>query len=116
MTVDEDQLSLAIGKKGQNTRLATRLTGWHIEILKCKRQDSAPANDMASQMKRSIMVISGLEGVTPEEAETLVSNGFVSLEGIVAAEDYIDAMATLPGFDKERAQQVIEAAKLALNG
>ena len=111
--VDEDQLSLAIGKKGQNTRLATRLTGWHIEIIKIKHED-VPANDMASMMKRAVDVVSSLEGVAQDEAETLVSNGFVSLEDIVAAEDYIDAMATLPGFDLARAKKVIEAAKSAL--
>ena len=115
VNVDEDQLSLAIGKKGQNTRLATRLTGWHIEIIKV-RHEEAPANDMASMMKRAIDVVSSLDGVTPEDAETLVNNGFVSLEDIVAAEDYIDAMATLPGFDLERANEVVRAAKAALNG
>ncbi|MBO4513225.1 MAG: transcription termination factor NusA [Victivallales bacterium] len=115
VNVDEDQLSLAIGKKGQNTRLATRLTGWRIEIIKI-RHEEAPANDMASMMKRAIDVVSSLEGVSQAEAETLVSNGFVSLEDIVAAEEYIDAMATLPGFDLQRAKEIIAAAKDAMNG
>jgi len=48
-----------------------------------------------------------------EAAETLVSNGFASLEGIVAVVD-IEDIAELPGFDRERAEKVIAAAKAAL--
>ena len=91
------------------------MTGWRIEIIKIKHED-APANDMASMMKRAIDVVSSLEGVSQAEAETLVNNGFVSLEDIVAAEEYIDAMATLPGFDLQRAKEIIAAAKEAMNG
>lgn len=108
-----DQFSLALGKKGQNVRLASRLTGWHIDLVKDEVQE-APADDYDSQLKRAIDAVSALDGITAEEAETLVKNGFVNVEGILAAEEYIDDIANLPGFNQERAIAVIEAARVAL--
>ena len=112
VVVPEDQLSLSIGKKGQNARLASRLTGWRLDIVK----EDAPeveADDYESRVRRAIEKIGAVEGIGLEAAETLVRNGFASLEGIVAVVD-IEDIASLPGFDHARAEQVVAAAKAAL--
>ncbi|MBQ6473888.1 MAG: transcription termination/antitermination protein NusA [Victivallales bacterium] len=111
--VSEDQLSLAIGKKGQNARLATWLTGWKVDIEKTATPET-PEESFAAQKRRAIEVLSAVEGIGNEAAETLVHHGFVSLEGIAAPDVEINDLATLPGFDESKALAVIAAAKAAL--
>jgi len=77
--VPEDQLSLAIGKRGQNVRLAARLTGWHIDILtedEAKREKEA----MRAEMQR---LPEAVQGLTDPIVETLMLSGFSSLHAIV---------------------------------
>ncbi len=62
--VREDQLSLAIGRRGQNVRLASKLCGWDIEIMTREELDE--------QIGRAISGFRGIEGVTEELAERLV--------------------------------------------
>ena len=112
VVVPEDQLSLSIGKKGQNARLASRLTGWRMDIVK-EDTPEVEADDYESRVRRAIEKIGAVEGIGLEAAETLVRNGFASLEGIVAVVD-IEDIANLPGFDHARAEQVVAAAKAAL--
>ncbi len=109
--VPEDQLSLAIGKRAQNTRLASILTGWRIEVRKSEKP--VEENEFESGLRKAIESIGAVEGIGPEAAEVLVKNGFSSLEGIAAVEDEKD-IADLKGFDNARAIAVIEAAKAAL--
>lgn len=112
--VAEDQLSLSIGKKGQNARLASRLTGWKIDIVKVAAP-AASEDDFDSRVRKAIETIGAVEGIGMEAAEVLVKNGFASLEGISAPVVDIEDIAKLPGFDNARAVAVIEAAKAALN-
>ncbi|MBR4673096.1 MAG: transcription termination factor NusA [Victivallales bacterium] len=109
--VPEDQLSLAIGKRAQNARLASTLTGWRIEVRKSEKP--VEENEFESGLRKAIETIGAVEGIGPEAAEVLVKNGFSSLEGIAAVEDEKD-IADLEGFDNARAIAVIEAAKAAL--
>jgi N utilization substance protein A len=76
--VAEDQLSLAIGKKGQNVRLAARLTGWNIDILTPAEYEQQRAN-AAEQL-------AGLDAVGPDMAEDLVAAGYISLADVAEAE------------------------------
>ena len=78
--VAEDQLSLAIGKEGQNVRLAAKLTGWRIDLVTSellKLRDEA--------MEHVTMAVGDLEGITPRLAEALASAGYDSLEALAAA-------------------------------
>ncbi|MDF3129932.1 transcription termination factor NusA [Kiritimatiellaeota bacterium B1221] len=85
--VHQDQLSLAIGKKGQNARLTSKLTGWKIDI---SRDESAMGFE--ERVAMAIETLAKIDGIGEEQALVLVQNGFLSLEGIMAAEvsDLVD--------------------------
>jgi len=102
--VDADQLSLAIGKKGQNARLTAKLTGWKIDIQK-------EESDISFEEKVALAVASmaAVKGIGEQYAELLVQSGFLTLEGIMAAE--LEDIATIEGLTPEIAQQIREAAE-----
>jgi N utilization substance protein A len=76
--VREDQLSLAIGRRGQNVRLASKLCGWDIEIM--------TQEELQEQIERAVSGFSSLEGVTDELAERLVGEGFLSYDDLSVIE------------------------------
>jgi N utilization substance protein A len=80
--VDADQLSLAIGKKGQNARLTSKLTGWSIDIEK----EETAALGFEEKVARAIKQMAAIPGIDKETAETLVKCGFHSLEGLLTAD------------------------------
>ncbi len=80
--VEPDQLSLAIGKKGQNARLTSKLTGWGIEI---EKEETAELG-FEEKVARAIGAMTSMLGVDQPTAEILVKSGFHSLEGVLAAE------------------------------
>jgi N utilization substance protein A len=106
VVVDTDQLSLAIGKKGQNARLTAKLTGWRIDIQ--KHEDQV---DFAEKVARAVSDLAAVEGVGPTYAEPLVYHGFLTLEGILAAD--LEDLAAIEGFTPEIARAVREAAEAA---
>lgn len=84
--VGEDQLSLAIGKKGQNVRLATRLVGWEIKIVSEELLKKEITRQMGKMMASGEAVpITALEGVTASQAETLAEKGISDVESLAAA-------------------------------
>jgi N utilization substance protein A len=103
ISVDEDQLSLAIGKKGQNARLTSRLTGWEINIEKEAPSTSAVEQKVAHAAQQLAEALP----ITEEQAITLVKTGFTSLEGLRDAEvqDLVDILAV----DEEKAREIHEA-------
>src|SRR4051794_1784386 len=103
ISVDEDQLSLAIGKKGQNARLTSRLTGWEINIEK-----EAPSTTAVEQkVAHAAQTLATSLPITEEQAMTLVKTGFTNLEGLRDAEmsDLVDIL----GVDEEKAREIYEA-------
>ena len=102
--VASDQLSLAIGKKGQNARLTSKLTGWKIDITK----DEADIT-FEEKVAHAIGKLATIEGIGKDHAEKLVRAGFLTPEGIVAA-DLSDLMA-VEGFDEQSAEAVRAAAE-----
>lgn len=98
--VEQEQISLAIGKKGQNVRLAAKLTGWKIDI-------KTPEEMKEAALMR--MSLTDLPGVGPKTAERLKASGFGSMLDIAMAKlpDLIEA----PGIGKATGQKIIEAAK-----
>ena len=76
--VREDQLSLAIGRRGQNVRLASKLCGWDIEIM--------TREELEEQIDRAVMGFSDLDGVEDEVAERLVGEGFLSYDDLSVIE------------------------------
>ena len=103
ISVDEDQLSLAIGKKGQNARLTSRLTGWEINIEK-----EAPSTSAVEQkVAHAAQLLAGALPIDDEQAMTLVKTGFTSLEGLRDAEmsDLVDILSV----NEEKAREIYEA-------
>jgi len=102
--VDTDQLSLAIGKKGQNARLTSKLTGWGIEI---EKEESA-ALGFEEKVARAIAELSLIPGIERAAAEILVKSGFHSLEGLLAAD--LPDLVEIVGEEKAAGvQQAIQA-------
>jgi len=99
VVVPDDQLSLAIGRRGQNVRLASQLTGWDIDIL------------TEAFRSRSQMFIDALD-IDDVIAHLLVTEGFTSLEEVayVALED----LADIEGFDVDVAAELQERARISL--
>jgi len=94
--VAEDQLSLAIGKKGQNVRLAARLSGWNIDIL-------TPA-EYEQQRLNAAEQLAGLDAVGPELAEELVAAGYISLADVAEVDP--ERLAAF-GVSTDEAQEII---------
>ena len=102
VTVDADQLSLAIGRHGQNVRLTAKLTGWRVDIRKNETET------FEVQVTHAIEHMAAIDGISREEAESLVKNGFLTAEGILAAE--IPYIQEATGFDETTAKRIWDAA------
>jgi N utilization substance protein A len=115
VTVPADKLSLAIGRSGQNVRLATRLTGWKISITADEEIVSEESDDVLFESKRERMihVLARDLNVTHSVAEKMFDNGFHSAEGILYAEPAYFATAT--GLDDVTVQDVYRAAQLVVD-
>src|ERR1043165_6848743 len=117
--VNEDQLSLAIGKRGQNVRLATKLVGWNIDI----RSEEELKREVAAQM--GAMIASGesvplerLEGMNPAMVATLADHGVDDIEALANATvddiaDFLDVSIDQAEALIGAAQAVVESARTA---
>ena len=104
--MEGEHLSLAIGKKGQNARLTAKLTGWKVDVQKDESDIS-----FEEKIARATAQLAAVEGISQEQATNLVAAGFLTLEGILAAE--IQDLVDVEGFDADIAQQVRSAAVVA---
>jgi N utilization substance protein A len=108
--VGEDQLSLAIGKKGQNVRLATRLVGWDIDIVSEEVLKKEIAQQMGKMMASGEAVpITALEGVNANQAEILAEKGVDGVEKLAAMS--IDDLVEALDITFDDAQGIIGAAQ-----
>ncbi|MFZ3156078.1 MAG: transcription termination factor NusA [Smithella sp.] len=103
--VPDDQLSLAIGKNGQNVRLAVKLTGWNID-MKSETMAVAKQEEQEGQEKQS--ELTKITGIGPSMAEKLFSKGIKSIAMLAVAEP--DILSSIPGISEKAAQQWIETA------
>ena len=104
--VDEDQLSLAIGKRGQNARLTSRLTGWDINI----EEDKTAETIFVGKKELAAQTFADALKVSPEVAAKLVGVGMNSVETIAtgsAPQDIADVL----GIDLAEATAIHEAAR-----
>jgi N utilization substance protein A len=99
--VREDQLSLAIGRRGQNVRLASKLSGWDIEIM--------TQEELAQAIDRAVGGFSSLTGVEVELAERLVEEGFLSYDDLSIIEP--DALMAMGNLSEETANLIVEQAE-----
>jgi N utilization substance protein A len=101
VVVPDDQLSLAIGKKGQNVRLASRLAGWRIDVC-----SEAEAEEETRRTRQSIGAIPGIGDIA---AELLYQGGFKSAEDV--AQSDLEEIMDVEGISKEKAESLHKAAK-----
>ena len=106
VTVDADQLSLAIGKRGQNARLTSKLTGWRVDV-----QKDEESMDFEERVAVAVTKLAGIAGIGDVFAEKLVFSGFLTLEGILAAE--LSDLGSIDGISTEEAQAIWSAAEQA---
>ena len=105
--VNEEQLALAIGKDGQNVRLAQKLTGWTLEVKSEGQMRAAyqAYEDAASKQ------LAGLEGVGPKTIATLVAGGITDIPRLAAAT--VEELTAMEGIGAKSAAKIIAAAKAA---
>jgi N utilization substance protein A len=98
--VREDQLSLAIGRKGQNVRLASKLCGWDIEIM--------TNEELEQQIERAVGGFMQIEGMTEDVAQRLVEQGYLSYDDLSVIEP--DALMEMGGMTEEQVDAIVQQA------
>src|SRR4051812_3961290 len=100
--VREDQLSLAIGRRGQNVRLASKLVGWDIEIMTSEELDEL--------IEKAVGAFTRIEGVDTDLAEKLVEQGILSYDDLSVME-IADLVNTIDGLTEEQAVEMVGRAE-----
>src|ERR1700716_381283 len=108
--VNEDQLSLAIGKRGQNVRLATKLVGWNIDI----RSEEEIKREVTEQMGALILSgeavpLSAIEGVTPQQADALAEHNIKDIDSL--ARTSVDDLVEFLDLSLDEAEKILGAAR-----
>ncbi len=102
VVVPDHQLSLAIGRKGQNVRLAAKLTGWKIDILS--------ESSSTQRTAKAIFNLMLMPGMNETMAQNIYQSGFNSVQSLAEAD--AESIANIPGYSEaERAQKLIDDAK-----
>ncbi|MEL7464174.1 MAG: transcription termination factor NusA [Pseudomonadota bacterium] len=108
VVVPDEQLSLAIGRRGQNVRLASQLTGWDIDIMTEQEESERRQAEFA---QRTAMFMAALD--TDEMvAQLLVSEGFTNLEEVAFVE--LEELTVIDGFDEDTAEEIQARARDSL--
>ncbi len=100
--VREDQLSLAIGRRGQNVRLASKLCIWDIEIM--------TREELEEQLEAALVGFASLDGVSEELADRLVGEGFLSYDDLSVIEP--DDLMEMGGLTVDEVNHIIEQAEI----
>ncbi|HEX8745889.1 MAG TPA: transcription termination factor NusA [Pyrinomonadaceae bacterium] len=108
--VNEDQLSLAIGKRGQNVRLASKLVGWNIDI----RSEEEIKREVAEQMGAIIasggaVPLSAIEGMTAAQADALAEHGIEDIDALAATS--VDDLVDHLDLSLDEAEEILAAAQ-----
>jgi N utilization substance protein A len=111
--VNEDQLSLAIGKRGQNVRLATKLVGWNIDI----RSEEELKKEVAEQMGALIasggsVPLSAIEGVTSQQTDALAEHGIEDIDALAATS--VDDLVEYLDVSLDEAESMLSAAQAVI--
>jgi transcription termination/antitermination protein NusA len=102
IVVPDHQLSLAIGKKGQNVRLAAKLTGWKIDILS--------ETNLNARNAEAVLSLMNLPGMTDTMAQNIYQSGFKSFDELASID--VEDAKSIPGFEDEaKASKLIQDAK-----
>jgi transcription termination/antitermination protein NusA len=102
--VSEDQLSLSIGKRGQNARLTAKLTGWQVDI----EAEVVVIKGFEEKVAEAVESLAAIPGISPEQADALVHHGLTRLEDLLQAEQ--SDLADIPQLG-DQAAAILEAAR-----
>jgi N utilization substance protein A len=102
--VSEDQLSLAIGKRGQNARLTSKLTGWQVDI----EAEVVVTKGFEEKVAEAVDSLAAIEGISREQADVLVHHGLTRLEDLLQAEE--SDLAGIPQLG-DQAASILAAAR-----
>ena len=114
--VEDKQLSLAIGKRGQNVRLAARLLGWRIDIKSEGEKKLEVESQMDAAMAPSTEAVTDihvLEGIGEKTMEKLVAHGLTSVESVV---ERPETVTEIPGVGEKTAEKLVTQARAYLDG
>ena len=109
--VEDKQLSLAIGKRGQNVRLAARLLGWRIDIKSEEEKKREVQTQMDAAMSSAETDIRMLKGIGDKTMMKLITQGYTSVEKVVASPDGI---ADVPGVGEKTAKKLVALSRTYL--
>jgi N utilization substance protein A len=109
--VDEENLSLAIGRRGQNARLTQKLTGWEVDV---KKEEEVAAQTFEQQIAKATEALAARLEIEPDVAKQLVRGGFQSVEGI-AEVDADELVGANPDLDADLVRQIHEKARALQN-
>ena len=104
ITVSDDQLSLAIGKRGQNARLTSKLTGWQVDI----EPEVVVTKGFEEKVAEAVESLAAIPGITREQADVLVHHGLTRLEDVLGADQ--SDLADIPQL-ADQAAAIMEAAR-----
>ena len=102
--VSPDQLSLSIGKRGQNARLTSKLTGWQVDI----EAEQVATMGFEQKVAQAVQAFASIPGITQEQAAVLVNSGFHTLDDLLQAE--VTDLAEIPQIG-EAAAAIVDAAR-----
>ena len=108
VSVSEENLAMAIGRGGQNVRLACELSGWDINVMSVEEWESKQAAESSSYLE---VFMEALD-IDEDVAEVLVAEGFASLEEVAYVP--LEEMLSIEGFDEDIAEELRSRAKDAL--
>src|SRR5246127_2560373 len=104
IVVSEDQLSLAIGKRGQNARLSSKLTGWQVDI----EPEVVVTMGFEEKVAQAVKNLAAIPGISQQLADALVHHGFTRLEDLLQAD--VSDLSDMPEIG-EAAGAILEAAR-----
>ncbi|HZN10118.1 MAG TPA: transcription termination factor NusA [Blastocatellia bacterium] len=110
VTVENEQQSLAIGKRGQNVRLAAKLVGWDIDIRSEEEMKREVATQMEQLISAPVVPLSVIEGITSADSAALAEHGIETVEQL--AEATLDEISEWLDLSIDDAEERLEAARL----
>src|SRR6185503_11100057 len=102
--VEDDQLSLAIGRKGQNVRLAAQLTGWRLDIISKSK--------LQKRTGEAIFNLQHIEGINETLAHSVYQAGYMNVRQV--AEDKPEDLMKIPGYDSVEAAEKLKQSAAAV--
>ncbi len=110
VTVENEQQSLAIGKRGQNVRLAAKLVGWDIDIRSEEEMRREVATQMEQLISAPVVPLSLIEGITPSDIPALAEHGIETVEQLAVTS--VDEVSEWLDLSIDDAQQRLDAAQV----